>query len=262
MRRGRKHTTKENTMKNQVVLVHADSGCCALIINHIVVAESDLAKDTIKIVTDAAFRTGTALRVPVLECSFVIPEEIDGKWTWNEVLHLLNLPIQGMAPAEGTPEPILGAIEIFKLDELAEFERAMCNLGFTHDEFRKAVPGCDMTYRSKAMEAYWKFWSVRAILAKQTVAPYVEALQDLAQVDGSYDNVSNAEVLASRIRIRATAALRLNPIDAARATAAMQFASAMTAACKLEGQAKREALAAASKAAHEAGINPEQVGRN
>lgn len=241
-------------MKHQVVLAHADSGCFALIINQIVVAESDLTKDSIKLVKGAARETSVALRVPLIECTFVIPEEIDGNWEWNEVLHLLLPALPGLAQSS--------LVEVTQLDELAEFERAMRKYGCTSLDFQKARSTPGLTFLSRRIEEYWQFWRVRAKIAEQTVAPYVTVLQELAQVDGSALSDRDVEVLATRVRTSAVTALQLSGVANAREAAAKQYAAATNTAKYLEGKAKYDFLSAAKETAREEGFDPDHDGQS
>jgi hypothetical protein len=76
-------------MQTQLILVRTESGCAALIVNQVVVAEANTSAAIDKLVTTAGRQLSEALQVPLVECQVEVPAELDGKWEWPDLLALL-----------------------------------------------------------------------------------------------------------------------------------------------------------------------------
>lgn len=76
-------------MQTQLILARTESGCAALIVNQVVVAEANTTAAIDKMVTTAGRQLSEALQVPLVECQVEVPAELDGKWEWTDLLGLL-----------------------------------------------------------------------------------------------------------------------------------------------------------------------------
>jgi hypothetical protein len=76
-------------MQTQLILARTESGCAALIVNQVVVAEANTTAAIDKLVTAAGRQLSEALQVPLVECQVEVPAELDGKWEWSDLLGLL-----------------------------------------------------------------------------------------------------------------------------------------------------------------------------
>jgi hypothetical protein len=80
-------------MKPQLILARTDGGCAALIVNQVVVAEANSTPDIDRLVVKAAQQLSVALGSSLIECNLDVPDEMDGKWEWSDLLELLP-PVQ------------------------------------------------------------------------------------------------------------------------------------------------------------------------
>lgn len=248
-------------MTNQVILARTDSGCAALIINRLIVAEAATTAEVDKLVTTAAHQTSIALRVPLIECDIVVPDELDGKWAWKDLLKFLPSSAPSVNPTAVNPDDHISPPA---LDEQAQFEHFMRLDGASERHLTRAEPGniTGIMYLDHSVEGAWRMWQHRSTVERQRTTGWLAALQSLAQVDGSPANVSNAEVLAARVRTLARTTLVFDGIRDARLTANMQFAFSMNTARNLEGKEMHSAVTAANQAARRAGVDPAKVGLN
>lgn len=76
-------------MKPQLILARTDIGSAALFVNQVVVAEGTLSPEVDQLVVKAAHQLSVALGVPLLECQIEVPDELDGKWAWSDLLDKL-----------------------------------------------------------------------------------------------------------------------------------------------------------------------------
>ncbi|KVP39848.1 hypothetical protein [Burkholderia ubonensis] len=81
-------------MKAQVILARAVGyNCAALIVNQVVVAEANSIPEIERLVVTAARQLSLALGVPLVECEVQVPDELDGKWVWSDLVMMLP-PVQ------------------------------------------------------------------------------------------------------------------------------------------------------------------------
>jgi hypothetical protein len=81
-------------MKHQLILARAVGyRSAALIVNQVVVAEADSTAEIERLVVTAARQLSVATGEPLVECDVHVPEEMDGKWVWSDLVELLP-PVQ------------------------------------------------------------------------------------------------------------------------------------------------------------------------
>lgn len=78
-------------MTTQLILARTTSGCIALFVNQTAVLEEYQTNH--RQVEEAARRLSVSLGVPLVECTVEVPDELDGKWVWPDLLNLLP-PVQ------------------------------------------------------------------------------------------------------------------------------------------------------------------------
>lgn len=76
-------------MSTSAILAHAKGyGCAALIVNQVVISEYVTTAEVGQVAAEA-HKLCKALRVSLVECTVDVPEELDGKWQWVDLLPLL-----------------------------------------------------------------------------------------------------------------------------------------------------------------------------
>lgn len=76
-------------MKASLILARTDGGCTALIVNNVVVAKAETTAEIDQLVVTAATQLSAALRIPLVECVVEVPDALDGKWVWADLIPLL-----------------------------------------------------------------------------------------------------------------------------------------------------------------------------
>jgi hypothetical protein len=84
-------------MNTQLILVRTDTGCLGVFVNQVLVVESTSLPFSDGLVINTARQLSTALRVPLVECEVVIPDEMDEIWSWSDLLAMLPPMVEQVA---------------------------------------------------------------------------------------------------------------------------------------------------------------------
>lgn len=87
-------------MNVQLILARTTSGCTALFVNQVVVAEANTTAGIDRLVVKAARALSLSLGVPLTECTVDVPDEMGGTWVWSDLYPVLPPVAKEIAASE------------------------------------------------------------------------------------------------------------------------------------------------------------------